>query len=139
MPTLLTAAATWITTELAIATGVTTVAGLTAIAITVEVAVDVAAVTALSLATRALTNPPDPEAGKISITQPRPVRLYAFGRVRVAAAGFMLREAKDNNLVHVIALPEGPVDHYGTIWLRDDIVTLGGTGGDKVQTGADNR
>jgi hypothetical protein len=135
MPQVLPAVAAWITTEIAIATGVTSLTALTVIGLTVTVAVDVAATVAVSAATSALSRPPEPQAGKVTAHQERPQRRFGVGTVRVSGP-FMLRETKDNHLVLVIALPEGPVDHYGQFWLNDDKVTLVG---DVVQPGDDNR
>lgn len=102
----------------------------------VDLVTQVVVVSGISYATAALTRPPTPEAGKSTVRQERPPRMYGFGRCRVSGP-FMLRETNVTVLGRVIALPEGPVDHYGQFWLNDDAVSF--VSGGIVQGMADGR
>lgn len=84
---------------------------------------NVALTAALSAATAALTRVPTPEAGKSTIKQERPPRSFGTGKCRVSGP-FMLREVTGEHLTRVIALPEGPADHFGQAWLNDDAVIV---------------
>lgn len=124
--------ANWVVSHLgtsAVGAGLSTKALLT-----IGSVVESAAELALVVAANALLAPsvPSPEAGKFSVKQSIPPRRYGFGKIRVSGP-FMLRESRRNVLYMVIALPEGPVGHFGRYWLHDDEVTVTGGVVDPLQ------
>lgn len=69
---------------------------------------------------------PDPEAGKISRKQPRPLRCYALGGPSRMSVAYMLRETTGNKLAVVGAACEGRLASIDRVYLNDDRVTLSG-------------
>lgn len=72
---------------------------------------------------------PKPASVQTARKQSRPVRVSAFGRVRVSGA-YMLYEATNQTSYDVLALLDGQSDGFEGFYLNDDLVSL--TGGDGV-------
>lgn len=119
MPQVALAAGNFLASVFVVQLGIPVGVVATAAAITTQVALTVA----VTAASTALTRPPQPEVGKSTVLQERPPRAFGVGKCRVSGP-FMLREVFELNYTQIIALPEGPVDHYGRYWLNDDEVTV---------------
>lgn len=98
----------------------------------------VAAYAQAGMETYASQNMPGPESGKFTRRQAQPTRQYGVGQCRVSGP-FALQEAKDTIFHQIIALPEGPVDHFGRYWLHDDEVTINVAFGGTVNATEDGR
>ena len=84
---------------------------------------------------------PPPEDGVIAVQENLPFRVYAYGRCRVAGAT-MLKEENASALLYVAALTGHYSDGLETLFLNDDQVTVGTSGGRLVGIvtgGADGR
>lgn len=77
----------------------------------------------MSLAT---AQAPDPESGKQSRRQPRPLRCYPVGGPSRMSIAYMLRESIGNRWAIVGAACEGRLASIDRVYLNDDLVTLSG-------------